>query len=237
MFHTVKTCGEVEPCPLTKFQMAHRLKILMSSGSKKGTLIYYPFLSKSPDRRSPSRFPTGTPRERDRARSEPGGTRRRTGREVKRKLANGVGSQYSHATFEHGVCNITQADAHTSAASSRLNWSPHRFKWTRTFRGKKKSGFCACAITFRTNYTRLQGIFTSLLIYIFISKALREERSSMFPNSGAPMETDAHSRSLLNISFGVPSHGAFPAGSLHRAPIERDASPPEPLSAISQSPW
>ena len=30
--------------PLPKFQMAPRLKILMSSGSKRGTQIYYPFL-------------------------------------------------------------------------------------------------------------------------------------------------------------------------------------------------
>jgi hypothetical protein len=44
--------------------------------------------------------------------------------EVKRKLANGVGSQYSHATSERGVSSITQADAHTSAARSRLNWRP-----------------------------------------------------------------------------------------------------------------
>ena len=56
-----------------------------------------------------------------RARSEPGGTRGRTGGEVKGKLANGVGSQYSHATSERGLSSITQADAHTSAASSRLN--------------------------------------------------------------------------------------------------------------------
>ena len=88
-----------------------------------------------------------------RARSEPGGTRWRTGGEVKGKLANGVGSQYSHATSERGLSSITQADAHTSATSSRLNWRPHRFKWTRPFRGKTKYGFCACTITFRTNYT------------------------------------------------------------------------------------
>ena len=88
-----------------------------------------------------------------RARSEPGGTRWRTGGEVKRKLANGVGSQYSHATSERGLSSITQADAHPLAASSRLNWRPHLFKWTRPFRGKTISGFCACAITFRTSYT------------------------------------------------------------------------------------
>jgi hypothetical protein len=35
---------------------------------------------------------------------------------VKWKLANGVGSQYSHATSEDGVSSITTADAHTSAA-------------------------------------------------------------------------------------------------------------------------
>jgi len=29
-----------------------------------------------------------------------------------------------HTTLEHGVSSITTADAHTAAASSRLNWSP-----------------------------------------------------------------------------------------------------------------
>jgi len=54
-----------------------------------------------------------------------------------------------HTTSEHGVFSITTADAHTLAASSRLNWSPRRFKWTRPFRRKTKSGFCVCAITFQ----------------------------------------------------------------------------------------
>jgi len=52
-----------------------------------------------------------------------------------------------YTTSEHGVSSITTADAHTSAASSRLNWRPRRFKWTRPFRQKTKSGSCACAIT------------------------------------------------------------------------------------------
>jgi len=58
-----------------------------------------------------------------------------------------------HTASEHGVSiitTITTADAHTSAASSRLNWRPCRFKWTRPFRRKTKSGFCPCAITFQT---------------------------------------------------------------------------------------
>jgi len=119
-----------------------------------------------------------------------------------------------HNTSEHGVSSITTADAHTSAASSRLNWRPRPFKstlpdfklspcsvccifssewftsvwilyaewnrksvpkrrhikfrrpgnypeeniqlkWTRQFRRKTKSGFCACAITFQTRSTKL----------------------------------------------------------------------------------
>jgi len=55
-----------------------------------------------------------------------------------------------HTTSELGLSSTTTADAHTSAASSRLNWSPHRFKWTRPFRRKTKSDFCAGAITFQT---------------------------------------------------------------------------------------
>ena len=54
-----------------------------------------------------------------------------------------------HTTSEHDVSSITSADAHTSAASSRLNWRPRRFKWTHSFRRKTKSDFCACAITFQ----------------------------------------------------------------------------------------
>ena len=61
-----------------------------------------------------------------------------------------------HTTSEHGVSSITTADAHTSAASSRLNWRPRRFKWTRLFRRKTKSGFCACSITFQTQSTKYQ---------------------------------------------------------------------------------
>ena len=57
-------------------------------------------------------------------------------------------------TSEHGVSSITNADAHNSAASSRLNWNPRRFKWTRPSRRRTKSGFCACAITFQLASTR-----------------------------------------------------------------------------------
>ena len=53
-----------------------------------------------------------------RAETECDGTRKRTGGEVKGKKANGGGSQHC---IGHGLSSITTADAHTSAASSRLN--------------------------------------------------------------------------------------------------------------------
>jgi len=81
------------------------------------------------------------------------GTRWRMGGKVKGKLANECAASTLHTTSEHGVSSITTADAHTSAASSRLNWRPSWFKWTRPFRRKTKSGFCACAITFQTQST------------------------------------------------------------------------------------
>jgi len=62
-----------------------------------------------------------------------------------------------HTTPEHGVSSITTADTHTSAASSKLNRSPRRFKWTRPFRRKTISGFCAYAITFQLASTNLHG--------------------------------------------------------------------------------
>ena len=60
-----------------------------------------------------------------------------------------------HTTLEHGLSSLTTADAHTSAATIRLNWRPCRFKWTRPFRQKTKSGFCACVITFQRQFTRI----------------------------------------------------------------------------------
>ena len=61
-----------------------------------------------------------------------------------------------HTTSEHGLSSITTADAHTSAARSRLNWRPPgRFKWTRPFRRNTKSGFRACAITFKLASNRV----------------------------------------------------------------------------------
>ena len=47
------------PVPLLKFQIASRLKILMASGSKKGTQIYFSFFSKVLANQPPPGSPTG----------------------------------------------------------------------------------------------------------------------------------------------------------------------------------
>ena len=53
------------PIPFLKFQMAPRLKILMSSGPKKGTQIYVFFSLKNLGKRTSSRFPNRAHMERD----------------------------------------------------------------------------------------------------------------------------------------------------------------------------
>jgi len=60
-----------------------------------------------------------------------------------------------HTTSEHGVSSITTADAHNSAARSRLNWRPPPadLNGLVRFARKTKSGFCACAVTFQTQST------------------------------------------------------------------------------------
>ena len=82
-----------------------------------------------------------------------------------------------HTTSEHGLSSITTADAHTSAASSRLNWRLRRFKWTRPFRRKTKSGFCVCAITFQLAFTNRMtmshtGVFSLPFIEFRVTHSL-----------------------------------------------------------------
>jgi hypothetical protein len=50
----------------------------------------------------------------------------------------------------------------------------------------------------------------------------------VFPKSGAPIGTDAHSRALLRISFGVLIKGALSPGPPHGVPSERGAPSLEP---------
>jgi len=89
------------------------------------------------------------------ARSKPDGTRwRREGKWRGKMRMEWVASSLALYVGTRSIQSLS-ADPHSSTASSRLNWHPRRFKWTRPFRSKTKSGFCACAITFRTCYTWL----------------------------------------------------------------------------------
>jgi len=159
--------------PLPRFQMAPRLKILMSSGSKKGTQMYYPFLSKVPASQSPPGSPAG-----------PCGER----------------------------CTYLEPFL-TYLLGSPVKEPSQRPSTLSLFREKHS---------------------IPRVSFIHLSKSPVDEPPSMFP-IGVLMERDAHLQSLFYLSR-VPSKGALPPGSLHRALIERDTPPAEPLSAISESP-
>ena len=58
------TSTQESPVPLLLFKMAFSIQILMSSGSKKGTQIYFFFSVISPGKQTPSRFPNRAPMER-----------------------------------------------------------------------------------------------------------------------------------------------------------------------------
>jgi hypothetical protein len=74
------------------------------------------------------------------------------GREVKGKLANGVGSQYSsHYLGTWCTQHYYRWCAHLSCQIVDWTDSHRRFKWTRPLRRKTRCGFCACAIRFRTS--------------------------------------------------------------------------------------
>ena len=78
-----------------------------------------------------------------------------------------------HNTSEHGVSSITTANAHTPAASSRLNWRPTAdLNRLVRFVRKTKSCFCACAITFQTQSNKYSSKLCapSILSNVIINK-------------------------------------------------------------------
>jgi len=85
------------------------------------------------------------------------GTRWRTGEEVKWKLANGVLFTLPRNMVYPALLPLVRT---SRLASSRLNWRPRRFKWTRPFHRKTKSGNYACAITFQTRSTPNEIVFS-----------------------------------------------------------------------------
>jgi hypothetical protein len=77
-----------------------------------------------------------------------------------------------YMTAEHRLAQAVQtlqADVHSSPGSSRLNWRPRRFKWTRPFRRKTKSGFYACAITFQTQSTTSDKLLVFIVLQYIVT--------------------------------------------------------------------
>jgi hypothetical protein len=63
--------------------------------------------------------------------------------------------------------------------------------------------------------SRLLDIFTYPLIYLLISKALRKERTFMFPKSMTPMKTDIHIEPYLTYLLGSQIPQLSPYGDSH----------------------
>jgi len=113
-----------------------------------------------------------------------------------------------HTTSEHGVSSIATADAHTSAASNRLNWHPRQYKWTRPFRRKKKSGFCACAIIFQLACsTQTCALLSSLLTYALLSSIQHPSFSSTNSLTYHTQATDNYKIICLGIGRRLPRKG------------------------------
>ena len=111
-----------------------------------------------------------------------------------------------HTTSKHGVSSIITADAHASAASSRPNWRPRRFKWTRPFRRKTKSGFCACAVTFQLTSTvaaALRQSWTGPSFAPYFAMRLGIERKKFWSEEELSLCRTRSSRSA-SIGWSVP---------------------------------
>ena len=62
-----------------------------------------------------------------------------------------------HTTSEHGLSSVTTADgAQLGCQQSTELTPPGRFKWTRPFRRKTKTGFCECAVAFQLASTAVR---------------------------------------------------------------------------------
>jgi len=123
-----------------------------------------------------------------------------------------------HTTSEHGVSSITTTDAHTSAASSRLSWRLRRFKWTRPFRRKTKSGFCACAIIFQLA-SAFKFMFKQSMKDVpeFLESPVTLTRRQWLPTSTereAEWILESEKSVILALRQSISEHAVRPASSL-----------------------
>jgi len=113
-----------------------------------------------------------------------------------------------HTTSEHGVSSFTTADAHTSAASIRLNWSPRPYKRTRPFRRKTKLVFALVPSHFKrslplsvppvTCHTRLR------YVHIVSGKSFFNE---LFTLTMSPLMKESERRANFRFSVKLKEQG------------------------------
>jgi len=84
------------------------------------------------------------------------------------------------------VASSLQLDSHSKKASTRLNWQPRRYKWTRPFRWKIESGFCACAITFRFHSTYNYPLHMNIPLYPELLSFCKDERTQVYSRRCTP---------------------------------------------------
>jgi len=109
-----------------------------------------------------------------------------------------------HTTSEHGISSITTADAHTSAASSRLNWRSRRFKRARPFRRKTKSSFCAGTITFQlASTTRLLHCLPFTVPTMSLSYSLPILVFNSFHKETIMRGHDRHNTTILSVIYNM----------------------------------
>jgi len=122
-----------------------------------------------------------------------------------------------HTTSEHCVSSITKADAHTSAVSSRLNWRPRRFKWTRPFRRKTKSGFCACHHISNGGHSPMAKTRQWLHTYLVLAIRMEVHLYTF---------TTPNQQNAQTCSLDIPiiiSHITFPRISVHKGASSRES--------------
>jgi len=120
-------------------------------------------------------------------------------------------------TSVYGVSSITTADANISAASNQLNWRHRRFKLTGPFRLKKKSGLCACAITFQTQSVSRAAIRETCTkpwpVWAEIMNHLLRNRKHFIERSS--INLSFHSKSLIKLPVWYTIRVKNPCGQLY----------------------
>ena len=137
-----------------------------------------------------------------------------------------------HTTSEHGVSSITTADAHTSAASSRLNWRPiGRFKWTRPFRTKDEIWFLRVCHHIST------GLYLFAAMYRRRSQSISCLLSITWPQSCLYCLVTVVGEPILRESSFLMTSPRFGEAPSHDTTEPSRSTPPQFWTPLEELPW